>query len=610
MGLGDGKHYADFDKMWSSTNQARIRNTDVLLFDEISMCNGHLFDVLECMVAIIRCYDASRVQTIKRQAPVVNESIGGPRLGNLGISNATVSSYMLKKRWEDRASGGLGDLPPWGGMQIIVVGDFFQLPPVAYGAANKFSRSGGRNALLENDQMCDLDYNNIVGKNPTYAFQSRSWSKCDFRSIVLTKVHRQSESEDGLLLLGLLNAMRKGEKPLTPLHSAAIRALTAPLRPHSEGILPTLITPLRKKARETNIDELAKLPGRQVHFKAKDTVDLDRYYKEKLVQKYSLEKVVHLPQIWTAVEEIDSPKQHQAATSELRQLELRKKALIETRQYTDIGAVDGRIDALKTSLAELEATTKKYYELRPDNVSSWLHQAQVTGTFPPAMRQTEETEIYCRLTRFKEQLQRDYEKLKIHAREQFFNKDCNVEEHLTLKEKSQVLLLYNLDIPNRLANGSRGIVEGFVRLEEYLVFVRAAKDRRDRNSYGDDHKTNGFTTLKKETTHGFTTFVNGTTNGFTTFENDTTNGFTTLDNDTTNGLLNGLHSISDLDRELEGAESALAAKMEVMPVVRFLEGPIRVLLPQKFGKLFRGCGAAHRLQVPLSLAWAITIHKR
>ncbi len=444
--------------MLSPTNRARIRTTDVLLFDEISMCNGHLFDVLECMVTIIRCYDASRVQAIKSQAPIVNESVGGSRLGNLGISNATVSSHMLKMRWEDRAHGGLGDLPPWGGMQMIVVGDFFQLSPVP--------------ACRANGQTGELEYNNIVGKHSTYAFQSRSWSKSDFRSVVLTKVHRQRESQDGLLL-GLLNAMRKGEKPLTPLHSAAISALRAPLRPDVEGIVPTQISLSKAVARETNIEELAKLPGEEVRFKAKDTVDLDPYYKERLVHKYSLEKIAHLPQIWM----VHLP----LLKSELRQLQSRKKALIEAGQYTDLKAVDGHIDALVTKIADLEAdletTTKNYYEMRPDNVSSWLNEAHINYA-------TELTEFYYKkLTRFAKQLQCDYNKLQSHAQERFFNLDCNIEESVTLKEKSQVMLLFNLDIPNGLANGSRGIVEGFVRLEEYLVFVKAVKERRDQSSH-------------------------------------------------------------------------------------------------------------------------------
>ncbi len=538
--------------MWSPTNQARIRDTDVLLFDEISMCTGHLFDVLECMVAIIRCRSAwSRVQTISSQAPVVNESIGGSRLGNLGISNATVSFYMLKMRWEDQASGGLGDLPPWGGMQMIVVGDFFQLPPIADGRAT--------------DQMDEVDYKNIVGRNPTYAFQSRSWSKSDFRSIVLTKVHRQSESENGLLR-GLLNAMRKGEKPLAPLHSAAIRALTTPLRPNSEGIVPTQIGPLKVHAWKTNLEELGKLPGQEVHFKAKDTVDLDRYYKEKLVQKYSLEKMANLPQMWMVHLPLEK--------SELRQLQSRKEELFEARKYTDIKAVDVHIDALKTNIADLEAdletTTKKYYELHPDNVSSWLHEAQVTGTFTPATRQKEETELYYRrLTSFAAQLQRDYKKLNIRALEQFFNQDCNAEERLTLKEKSQVMLVYNLDIPNKLANGSRGIVEGFVRLEEYLVFVKAVKERRDQSSHGDDDgkvgtHDNGVVKPAAEDVGRNSSFQDvvyddslrrkDTAPSHTTEERKDDDYvcslITTLEKDKTNDLLNGLHSMPDLDRGL------------------------------------------------------------
>jgi hypothetical protein len=182
-------------------------------------------------------------------------------------------------------------------MQMIVVGDLFQLPPVpACRAANSET-----NFLLENDPMYELEYNTIVGKHSTYAFQSRAWSRSRFRNVVLTQAHRQSQSEDGLLL-GLLNAMRKGEKPLTPLHSAAVRALTAPLRPNSDGIVPTQIAPMKATARETNEEELAKLPGKEVRFKTHDTVDLDRYYKEKLVGKYSLEQMEHLPQIWGAVE--------------------------------------------------------------------------------------------------------------------------------------------------------------------------------------------------------------------------------------------------------------------------------------------------------------------
>lgn len=92
-------------------------------------------------------------------------------------------------------------------MQIITVGDFFQLPPVP-NRARGLDKGYSREYLLENDELYEIEYNNQVGTLGVYAFQSRSWSRSNFRTIELTKIHRQSDSDDGLLKL--LNAMREG----------------------------------------------------------------------------------------------------------------------------------------------------------------------------------------------------------------------------------------------------------------------------------------------------------------------------------------------------------------------------------------------------------------
>ncbi len=68
------------------------------------------------------------------------------------------------------------DERPWGGLQVITVGDFLQLPPVA--------KSG----------VYD------------WGFQSPAWAASGFKAAVLTQIHRQADPE----FMDLLNAVRVG----------------------------------------------------------------------------------------------------------------------------------------------------------------------------------------------------------------------------------------------------------------------------------------------------------------------------------------------------------------------------------------------------------------
>jgi len=73
---------------------------------------------------------------------------------------------------------------PFGGVQIILVGDFFQLPPVVQ--------------AYEVKQFPDL-------KSP-YCFQSNLWNYCSFKTINLTTNYRQSDPK----FLSVLNKIRVG----------------------------------------------------------------------------------------------------------------------------------------------------------------------------------------------------------------------------------------------------------------------------------------------------------------------------------------------------------------------------------------------------------------
>ena len=64
-----------------------------------------------------------------------------------------------------------------------------------------------------------------------------------------------------------------------------------------------------------------------------------------------------------------------------------------------------------------------------------------------------------------------------------------------------------------------------------------------------------------------------------------------------------------VDRQQAAAAAAAAVKKHVFPVVRFCSGLETVLVPETFECSLFHCGVARRVQMPLRLAWAITVHK-
>ncbi|KAL2289385.1 hypothetical protein FJTKL_02383 [Diaporthe vaccinii] len=184
----------------------RWKTVKVLVIDEVSMVDGQLFNLLAALAAILR-----------------------------------------KKT--DR---------PFGGIQIVVTGDFFQLPPVTQG-----------------------------GKDVFFAFQSDAWKESIERVVTLTQVFRQKDSD----FVRLLNELRRGE--ISPVTQRILTSLSGPLS-QDDGILPTQLFPLRTEVDRANASRLAALSGPAQTFVARDSGSAEQGKKQRLLENMMAVRTLEL----------------------------------------------------------------------------------------------------------------------------------------------------------------------------------------------------------------------------------------------------------------------------------------------------------------------------
>lgn len=148
--------------------------------------------------------------------------------------------------------------------QLVVTGDFFQLPPVSKNAT------------------------------PVFAFECDEWKRCIEHTLTLSHVFRQKD--DGMEsvsvyycarltppveFVGLLNQLRLGT--ITPAASATFKALSRPLPPDPAGILPTELFPLRQEVDRANSARLSALTTEEHAFISRDSGNAASEKRAKLL---------------------------------------------------------------------------------------------------------------------------------------------------------------------------------------------------------------------------------------------------------------------------------------------------------------------------------------
>lgn len=180
-GLGIKEHLSEWDIEHLKSNDRLIKrynNVDVLVIDEVSMLHGARLDMVNMVCKLLR-----------------------------------------------------QSSDPFGGLQVILVGDLFQLPPV--------SRAGER-----------VDF----------AHLSAAWQELDPKVCYITEQHRQTHVGDQLL--DLLEAMRRNE--LTEYHEEALQSRLGKMPTEHE--VATKLYSHNIDVDKINDQHLAKLPGKTYRY--------------------------------------------------------------------------------------------------------------------------------------------------------------------------------------------------------------------------------------------------------------------------------------------------------------------------------------------------------
>lgn len=158
---------------------------------------------------------------------------------------------------------------PFGGIQLVITGDFFQLPPVAE-----------------------------AGRDAKFTFEAQSWNRCVTHTIKLTNVFRQKDQglkpRDCCLIvefITMLNEMRLGKLS----QESVMKFKSLQRTPKFEdNIEPTELYPRREEVDRANDARMRSLPGAVHKFMAEEGGSASQLVRDKLLSHCMAPQVLEL----------------------------------------------------------------------------------------------------------------------------------------------------------------------------------------------------------------------------------------------------------------------------------------------------------------------------
>ena len=240
---------------------------------QVCAMTGVASELLNCDAKTIHSWSGSGLVSGKQEKVLINILHNKKTVKNwknVDILIIDEVSMMSVKLFEvlDKAGRKIRRVDkPFGGIQLVFSGDFYQLPPIS-------------------------EYNDIEGSK--FCFESKDWKKTFPNVVLLNKIFRQKEAS----FMKILKQVRNGgitKKTYDTLNNRVLdnnKELN-----YDKELIPTIISPIRSAVNKINLDNMEKLTSEETIYKY-DIIEPDNTCESKSDIKkeiYDLEKRLNAP---------------------------------------------------------------------------------------------------------------------------------------------------------------------------------------------------------------------------------------------------------------------------------------------------------------------------